>query len=1724
MAINYTTVDENDFGQGIDARSGENQLNPGFVQDLLNGDIVEKRARQRTGYQGYSGNLPVRVLSFEYRDTLNQLCMNLDGSIDLGSYRSTPLVISGRSSNVSSGGPFLNTTNNTKYYSGFLVPTRKVMVATASAPPYESIAIPAEEHSLPTSDMFVSITEATNSTDRSYQAAIPHDVIIDLVSNDIDIQYQNSTGTDRDVFVFYKDKQAVVGSSYVATLSHTGSGSESFSISAGTHALTNFNIIAQCQQDLGTEVAIVKPDSLVIEPDGDVVVSLNASSATTFYVLLSAADITNQVTGNVSGNSTGAIVLTGLTSPWLFYGIYLELTAGGDKELVYPDNITYDEGSQTATIEFQNNSSVARNFVCYYEYGVTRSNQICVTDASITIDATDVEPQLTIWGLDHAFLYGDAAQDRAGWVSHIDTYRSTQEQRLVAGLGGNLFDSRTYEEAGSDYLYAQLYPNLRNRTAVASTLGPLFFDTGETPARTRGYILSDNSGTNWALISAVEYDSGNGWTKYTVSLPSKQILDSTGTATPLTSVISTTSGLEDWLTVQDMSYSRHNGTFRIRQVQDGTNQILIWVENSSNSADYNDMNTGGEAAVFTDQLTLLTTSQFLPGDSVQNAAISPDEFICNAVSSSGTTLVLDGLMSRLDIAPGLTTVGERTSSVVPLRSAQPSASNSVTNLVVGDMLSYSEGGFERLLRVLYINPDQDRTVSISGDGEIATVTLGSGDTSYLTVGKRISLTQAGVYSSHFIVNSILSSTEFTILSENATVVTGATLQGKTAELDEELTWSDSTDDSLLLRIESRLIPIEAPEDSYGLTPSTYIHYLNSGDYDFQPFLRSCMVQNNLYLTNGQDDVLKYDGTNNYRAGLFPWQPGLFLTQDTGATAKIIVDNPSTNPDSVLDNIFKVPLGDENKFPIGFRIRHSYTGGFNDYTVLNTYVDNTHGYVKVQRTSTSPIVLGASHALTLMSVRRYYYRLNAVDANNNIVASAVTGSQDHIVELAQDAAVNHKVVGLPAWGVYDYDRLEVEIYGTKLNSPAPFYKLTTLQMSFDNGEGYINYTDSFSDSDLIELDVINTALLGAELGLNWEQPLRAKYTTSIGGSLVLGNMRDYPELDLQIIASGAVSNTTYTGKRFLLRKQNTDAGTTTSMPLRAGYELRSVASSAAVSGATGTAGTSFLVTVTNTAVAGDWVYLHWSTVALTGRSLKYAGWWQISAATGSNITINFPEADAGTITSSVPDKALFATDPTDIPVPLGVDGNMGMVNGDSFDLFDVGRRLSMAINASMRMVDTSISGMDSFRPWLTARGGNDVGKAGRVIIRQPYASNDMLELLLPSSFIGGGFSFDVFVNEIRRSAGAQVSASTKLFPSRITVSYENYPELFDNPTSILDTESDSAIDINASDGQEITGIIPFFGESAYGAAQQAAVLVVFKQYSIYLVDINEKRAGRNAVQRIETEGLGCTAPYSIAVTKNGIIFANESGIYCLRRNQTIEYIGQFMERNWTERVNLDQLAIAQGHHYGVGRTYKLSVPLDGDTSNSEVYVYNHTGEKERGIGSWGRYDNHPATGWANLAANAFFGSTKGRVFSLRNTGTESDFRDDSAPITFRLDTRAMDFGNSNIRKVLDKVIAKYRTMARNTGTVLYCSIDTSETYTETTPIVIPKPKQVTGLDDETSQAIFTVSHSVKERRGTYFSIRIENTLKDQNVEVAGIGCRVGGLEAAGIIEAEATRSK
>jgi hypothetical protein len=465
-----------------------------------------------------------------------------------------------------------------------------------------------------------------------------------------------------------------------------------------------------------------------------------------------------------------------------------------------------------------------------------------------------------------------------------------------------------------------------------------------------------------------------------------------------------------------------------------------------------------------------------------------------------------------------------------------------------------------------------------------------------------------------------------------------------------------------------------------------------------------------------------------------------------------------------------------------------------------------------------------------------------------------------------------------------------------------------------------------------------------------------------------------------------------------------------------------------------------------------------------------------------------------------------------------DGNLDTLSGNSsFINFRVWKRFADAINASQRQVLTFLH--EDFKPWMVASAGNEFN-AGQVIVRRPTATSEFLELVVPA--LTG--DFDVFANNVRRAGDESVSASANLFPSRILISYPNYPEIFDNPTSVIDTQSDSAIDINSADGQEITAIIPFFGDSAFGGAQKSGIVVVFKTNSIYLVDLAAKAAGTQAVQKLETRGKGCTAPYSVSVTKGGIMFANESGIYRLNRNLSIDYIGRRYERLFNASTNLDNIDLFTGHHDTIDNSYKLSYVSSGESENSQVAVYNHTREYEgQGDGSWTTYNNHPATGWANLLSNNYFASTSGRVFSLRKVGDATDYRDDSSPVSFTAVTRPMDFGMSGIRKTIRNIITHYRVENTVEGTVMRTALDLNSTFDQTDSFILNQNQATSGLGDENTKKVLSIRTTLDRKTGVYVQLKYENSTIDESLEIAGIDFRVGARNTKGITEAADTSS-
>lgn len=1524
---NYQNFPEENFGDGIDQQSPEDKIQPGYVEDLTNVDpTATGTLKKRVGYQGFAGEVPLRVKSYSQSGT--NLTLSLDNSISLPISKTPPVIVYGKGSTGT--GEFASLSS--QYYNTSSLDIRKVF-----SPGSGSITINASEHGFSTQNLFVETYISDNSDNFNNTRIYVDEIDIDASYN-VTIFYTNNSGSDVNVFVGIFSEDGV----YSSTGNSIPVGSSTTVINQATHGLTNTTIIAEAYEDVGGVYKKIDYAEFAIDKStGDVTFSWenNTGSVINSVVLiLTDTPLTNIVSGSVGANTTQTINIDTSstdTSPFLLVRCYLETTLGGDLEEVLPSSVSYSEDTELVTITFENLSNQGLNFEVYYEFIEVTSTSLKLT-ANTSASVTDSNPELVVYGISHSGLYGSSAGTKAGHINHIDSYRVPSEERMVCGLGGNLFNSvKKTDLTGPTQGSSEI--NLENRVGSDHVIAPVFHDTGESPGRTRGFITGDTAGSNVVEVSSVQFVS-IGIVRYVLNIPNLNI----------NGVLSTVIQVGDVLTVSQCGRAAFNGEFSITSVTNPTTDTLyVEVENSSVISNrFDESDVGGCAGIFSDTLNLNESSLFKVGDKLLSE-IFDDTDNFSVLESSGTTIRISGAIETNEIPIGLRLYGRRTSNVIPVKS--------VDNIVTGDQVSYNEIG--RLLTVTAVD-----TTSVT-----------------LTV-------------------------------------------------DESFEFGTAPNTSRLISVENRWVPIEIPTDLYDLTENTRVSHFDVFDYTNQEPIKSTMVQDSLFLTDGNNEVMKYDGVNLYRAGLVRWEPGLFVTTDTTAAAKIIISAAAT---------FK-----------------------------------------------------------------YYFRLDAVDINGNSVASAVTGLDDFTVDLSVSAQVNIKLVGLPAFDAYDYDTINVQVYRTKADSSGPYFLINSTPLRFNKDRPYLIVRDNTSDDELTnnQLDLINSTLLGTEVGTTWDQPPRAKFCTSAGNRLILGNIKGYQKLDLRFFRNGSGSIfselTAASNKDWIFRRDNTNNSTTPNMADVAHYEF--VGTSSASSFSTSDS-TSFSTTITGHGKSvGDWVYLFHAAVA-DADELEFAGWWQVAEVVDVN-TLKFNLTDADTLsTAAFPDRAALSTVSGGVPVYLGTDGNYTVNNGSRDSLFVVGRRLSDAINSSMRATTAS-----DFHPWLSASAGNYLN-AGQVILEMPRDINTFIEVQAPTL----GSSLEVYVNNFLLEGSGQASGEIKVQPSRVVVSYENRPEIFDDVENASDNLSDSAIDVNPADGQEITGIIPFFGDAAFGASQKSSVVVVFKTNSIYLIDLAAKAEGQNPVQKLETEGKGCDAPASITVTRGGIMFANVSGIYRLNRDLSIEYVGQKLERIFQSQVSRSNVSALTGHHDPIDNQYKLSYPVSGGTTNSLVAVYNHTREytNQSNVGSWTKYDNHPVTGWANGSENRFFASTLGRVFSIRNQNTVDDYRDDSSAIEAIAKLRTLDLGDPGIRKAFRSVTARFKNDSNTSTVEMRTSVNLSTEFTDSGSITMSDESSTEdGISDDGHNRIENITFPVVNNAGAHFQIEVSNKNLDEPMELTGVVVR------------------
>lgn len=336
--------------------------------------------------------------------------------------------------------------------------------------------------------------------------------------------------------------------------------------------------------------------------------------------------------------------------------------------------------------------------------------------------------------------------------------------------------------------------------------------------------------------------------------------------------------------------------------------------------------------------------------------------------------------------------------------------------------------------------------------------------------------------------------------------------------------------------------------------------------------------------------------------------------------------------------------------------------------------------------------------------------------------------------------------------------------------------------------------------------------------------------------------------------------------------------------------------------------------------------------------------------------------------------------------------------------------------------------------------------------------------------------------------AELSSTQRVFGSRLVRSYPNYPEIFAGPYAPSDLFGDSIIDVNPDDGQEIRQIINFFGDSYSKASQQESRLVVFKDRDVYMVNTETRE-----VQQIETMGHGAGFWRSVCTTQDGIMYADRDGIYKINRQAQWVYLGQPLGRTWTKETAAATAEpdIPVGHHDTRDNRAMLSIPSQGEAVSTLQLVYDHTREKGGAPGSWTVYDNFKPVCWTEHLGTTYHGTRSGLVMAERQTGTNSDYRDDNTDYTSTVRFRVTDLGALGKRKQVPWVVMEYESLGEMsvTGIEVSASIDNSNVFIPCDDTRLLFQPADTGTGDIEQPSIYSLSYSIPLRKADYFQMRV-----------------------------------
>ena len=865
------------------------------------------------------------------------------------------------------------------------------------------------------------------------------------------------------------------------------------------------------------------------------------------------------------------------------------------------------------------------------------------------------------------------------------------------------------------------------------------------------------------------------------------------------------------------------------------------------------------------------------------------------------------------------------------------------------------------------------------------------------------------------------------------------------------------------------------------------------------YLHSINARGSLYFSSGT----KYDGDKVYEIGVPDAQPQVAFTIVDGASGfatlnKVAALAASAIPISVL--IPTTPT-EADQFTIGDKvmIRRKISPGVFALKSTAVYkVTSVNAGVSVTIDTTLPSI-GVGDELSTYRDLEYFLRYTLVDRNGATAAGRSSGAslfQCRVTGTAGSPNIR-AFVPLNTTNInVDYTRMVIDLYRrsdyipTSSSSAIPkFYKvyttvlndLSALSTANSDGGCYMDFADSvpLDQSFAVDYDPLVDPSFGG-FGETREKPVFGKFSTSFNNQLAISNIVGRNRINLNL--QGSFLESDLSGKSIIIN------GTT--------FKFNTSATPTAITG-TITVASKITTLIVNAATyaAGEYIYLcqtptaNGDTILTLPSSLL--GWYRIKGVANdkASITIDTPLLPDST---SIPYANLGVFHDAGGIVPLTYDPKyMNMlhtINNQGI----IQTLLPGHICSAIQTVLFNKSG-------IVARGGIGDYAAGTIeLLGDNLLTVDVTALLTVSNLVL--FSNGTHVLPPIAPATTVVLTPNRLaYPSRVIFSEPGYPEVFQDIEVDVGGSGNSLVqDVNPDDGEETTAIIPFFGESIFGAALQSMVLVIFKAHSIFVYDGTAKFSGSlNYLQKLETRGLGCEAGFSVTAAVEGITFANKSGLYLINRKMMVVYFGKMLEELWTTDIDVSTASVSNftiqrklrmsANRLSDGRRVTFVLKLLDNTIDPTSQAFGYPTSVTFG---WTRYEGIDAYQWANFGTtNTVFASPNGYVGTLLNNNNEYDYADDGQPIYASILNRPMVFESPATQKSMRYVTVYGSNMHTipdsSTQSYMYYDLGEMPDYLDKATMAGSSFSIGNGISDIYGTKINSISYSPARAKATWY---------------------------------------